>query len=1017
MDRLKKDSLPVGSILSEIFKTVESNERKSNYGFARVKSNGSFHIPPQTVVVMKCTGPHISGEALIEPLTNGSHLHRNFRLVHTYATISNGQFQVRVANIGDDDIYVKPKTRIGVVTRVDVMREKSDVEFHRIGDVEEIFIKTDCDVSEISSEADPNFQLPDDLFKLNCSDEQKGLITDLFRKHADAFSKDDDDVGFTSTVTHKIRMMDDQPISQPYRRIPPSQFEEVKQHIRKLLDNNIIRESTSPFASPIVLVRKKDNSLRLCVDYRRLNAKSYRDQFPLPRVEDTFDVLHGAELFSTMDLTAGYNQIAVDENDREKTAFTTPFGLYEFNRMPFGLTNAPATFQRLMQHCFREEIFRILLVFLDDIIVYSKTIEELIQRLDRCFTILKQHGLKLKMRKCHFFKTSVKYLGHVVSKDGISTDQDKIRCISEWKVPETVKQLKSFLGFAGYYRRFIRSFSQVAEPLLKLSKDNLKHPRTKFGDKWTVECQRSFDRLKELLTSAPLLGYADFSLPFVVETDASIHGLGGVLSQIQNGRTTVIAYASRTLRPNEKSAKNLSSLKLEMLALKWCVTEKFRDYLIGNKFTVFTDNNPLKYLQTAKLGAYEQKWAAQLADFDFEIKYRSGKRNTNCDILSQLPEVDTHVTQDETLDIISDSIDGSLLPSDIRHAQMNAIFIESSDVQTTSAETFPSYSKSELRDLQSKDPVISICKDFVESQTVPKRSFVRKQNKRVQSLLRQLKHLKVVDGVIYRKVEDPKFGYLTQLVLPSSLHDLVLHGLHDQNGHQGQERTLNLVRQRCYWPKMWIDIKEYCTKCERCAVSKIPIPKVHTSMGHLSASEPLEIVAVDLTVLEPAQGFENVLVMTDVFTKWTIAVPTRDQTAQTVAKVLVSELFYKFGVCKRLHSDQGKSFEADIIQHLCKIYNVKKSRTTAYHPEGNAQCERFNRSLHNLLRTLPPVRKRRWPEYIRELVFSYNVTPHSSTGYSPYFLMYGRDPNLPVDFILGRCDRVENVNLDRWVEK
>ncbi|KAK3109186.1 hypothetical protein FSP39_024820 [Pinctada imbricata] len=217
---------------------------------------------------------------------------------------------------------------------------------------------------------------------------------------------------------------------------------------------------------------------------------------------------------------------------------------------------------------------------------------------------------------------------------------------------------------------------------------------------------------------------------------------------------------------------------------------------------------------------------------------------------------------------------------------------------------------------------------------------------------------------------------------------------------------------------MFEDVKTYCKKCERCAIAKTPPPKVHTSMGHLSATEPLELIAVDFTVLERAQGLENVLVITDVFTKWTIAVPTRDQTAQTVAKVLVKELFYKFGICKRLHSDQGKCFEAEIIQQLCKIYNIKKSRTTAYHPQGNGQCERFNRTLHDLLRSLSPARKRKWPEYIKELVFSYNVTPHASTGYSPYFLMYGRQPNLPVDFLLGRNSDENDVDIDidRWVE-
>ena len=292
------------------------------------------------------------------------------------------------------------------------------------------------------------------------------------------------------------------------------------------------------------------------------------------------------------------------------------------------------------------------------------------------------------------------------------------------------------------------------------------------------------------------------------------------------------------------------------------------------------------------------------------------------------------------MDIISDCIDGSIIPSEIKCAQSKAIFIQSQDV--TQTYTFPTYNNDELRDMQSQDSVISNCISYVESKTIPKPSFIRKQSKKVQVLLRQLKHLCVKDDIIYREITDPKIGELRQLVLPECLKEVILHNLHDQSGHQGIERTFNPVRQRCYWPKMFIDIKNYCKGCQRCAISKMQPPKVHTNMGHLSASEPLEIIPIDFTTLEPAQGFKSVLVITDVFTKWTIAVPTRDQMAQTVAKVLVNELFFKFGICKRLHSDQGKCFEAEIIQQLCTIYNVKKSRTTAYHPQGNGQCERFN---------------------------------------------------------------------------
>lgn len=551
--------------LNEVFAENSVFDNKSIHGFARVKGTFSVRIPANTAIVVECTGPHIDGDVIVDPLTNGGHLHRNFRTVPTCVTVSKGKLWARVANIGDEDIYVKPRTMIGTVSKCDVENKNSSIGFNRVGSVEEVFIQK-CEVYEISS-SDDEFTLPEDIHQLDCSDKDKALITSLFRKYSDVFSKNDDDIGCTDTVQHRIRLTDNAPVSQQYRRIPPSQFEEVKQHIRKLLENGVIRESTSPFASPIVLVRKKDNSLRLCVDYRKLNEKTIKDKFPLPRVEETFDVLHGSSIFSTLDLTSGYNQIEISEEDIQKTAFTTPFGLYEYTRMPFGLTNAPATFQRLMQHCFREEVFNTLLVFLDDIIVFSKTLSENVHRLDKVFSILRQHGLKLKMKKCRFFKSSVKYLGHVVSENGISTDEDKIKCIVDWKIPENVKEVKSFLGFAGYYRRFIRHFSQIAEPLLEIAKKNAKHPKTTFGDKWTTECQDSFQKLKSLLSSAPLLGYADFTSPFILETDASSQGLGAVLSQVQNGRTVVIAYASRSLRPNEKSSKTMSSLKLNFLLL------------------------------------------------------------------------------------------------------------------------------------------------------------------------------------------------------------------------------------------------------------------------------------------------------------------------------------------------------------------------------------------------------------------------------------------------------------------
>ena len=381
----------------------------------------------------------------------------------------------------------------------------------------------------------------------------------------------------------------------------------------------------------------------MCVDYRQLNAKVKRDAYPLPRIDESLDVLGGAKYFSTIDLASAYNQVEVAPADRHKTAFTTPLGLFEYNRMPFGLGGAPATFQKVMQTIFHDELLEILIVYLDDIIIFSQDITTQLQRLEKVFQKLREHGLKIEAKKCQFFRPKVTYLGHVVSADGVATDPAKTEVVTNWPRSKTLKDLRSFLGFASYYRRFVPHFSQLARPLHELvstlyegGKNGRQRNRSAEHD-WTQECQEAFDSLKQALTSPQVLAYPDYTKPFIVEVDASNDGLGAVLSQEQNRKVRPIAYASRALRGAERNMENYSSRKLELLALKWAVTEKFREYLISSAFTVLTDNNPLTYLQSkSKLKAVEQRWVAELANFYFSIKYRAGKQNTNADALSRL---------------------------------------------------------------------------------------------------------------------------------------------------------------------------------------------------------------------------------------------------------------------------------------------------------------------------------------------------------------------------------------------
>lgn len=999
---------------------------------ARVAGKDKVRVPASsiaTVLVKSCLAEEGRDVLLVvEPLN--TQLPTGLALIPTLVHSKNRLLPVQIVNLSSEDVWLCPRTKLGVVCSVDnIESDKTcEVRFHRISaDVEEVSVEANDE--QLGSKVQSVLEKLD----IGGTEDERALLYALLAKYVDIFTDDDDNLGFTDKVKHEIKLVDDTPVTQPYRRIPPNQYKDVQEHISKLLKKGIIQESESSYASPVVVVRKSDGSIRLCVDYRKLNLKTKKDAFPLPRIDESFDALKGARHFSTIDLASGYHQVVMEESDRNKTAFTTPFGLFEYLRMPMGVCNGPATFQRLMQATMSDLIFDIMLVYLDDILVYSTTFESHLERLETVFKRLKHTGLKVKLEKCHFLQTEVKFLGHQISADGIGTDPSKVAAVKDWPIPSTMKALQSFLGLCSYYRRYVEGFSKIAAPL----HDVINHCKnTSVSDKakrditplWTQDCQKSFEQLKEMLTTAPVLGYADFTSPFVLETDASSHGLGAILTQQQGDKKRVIAYASRRLRHAEKNDKNYSSMKLELLALKWAIVEKFRGYLLGSKFTVITDNNPLCHIKSAKLGAIEQRWVAQLAAFDFDVKYRPGRCNAAADALSRHPlagEPQPNVDDEQFDDCVAicnlickgTSLEPHMASTELNHCQVNQIRASETGNQFSIQEatpTLPGYTKEELRKFQSQDEEIAGFLSFWNQKRRP--SFQERKNlsKGIKLLLKQWKHVKERDGLLYRVVEDVHFGTCFQLLVPHCLQRKIMESVHDSMGHQGIERTLHLLRQRVFWVGMYKDAEKWVKHCQRCILAKMPHPKIHPPMKHFLASRPLEVVAVDFTILEPAtDGRENVLVITDVFTKFTQAFPTRDQKAETTAKVLLREWFMKYGVPERLHSDQGRNFESEVIAELCKMYGVKKTRTTPHHPTGNAQCERFNRTLHELLRTLPADKKRRWPEHLPELVYAYNVTPHATTGYSPYFLLYGVEPHLPIDALLA-TDQTRDSKLD-WL--
>ena len=829
--------------------------------------------------------------------------------------------------------------------------------------------------------------------KETLSDEQVGEVQRLLVKWKSVFSLHDLDLGLTTKAEHHIRLTDNVPFKEKPRPIPPSMYEEVRAHLKEMETLGVIRKSQSPYASNVVIVRKKSGALRFCIDLRAINRKTIPDRYSLPRIDSTLDVLSGAKWFSVLDLKSGYWQVPLAEGDKCKTAFTVgPLGFWECERMPFGLTNAPATFQRLMENCMGDLHLSFCLLYLDDIVIFSKTYEEHLVRLEAVFQKLKEAGLKLGPSKCQFLRKDTRYLGHIISEKGISVDPDKIASVKSWPVPTSVNQVQSFVGFMSFYRRFIKDFAKIAKPLHQLAQGGV-HYQTKTKTKvkyppfkWGPEQQHAFEALKQKCCEVPVLGFADYSKPFILRTDASGDGLGAVLSQEQNGLERVIAYASRGI---SRAERNYPVHKLEFLALKWAVTEKFHDYLYGNTFSVITDNNPLTYvLKSAKLDATGHRWVAQLANYQFTLTYCPGSANRAADALSRIkwPEVSSTIVSQ----MLHAHVPGTVPVECFCYGQQAIPDVLVRDCQS-SLDTAIDWSMEQEADPAIREVKQKLSSNMAEGDISPD----------AMKLWKERKALEVVNGILIRKricAGEPH----SQLVLPSKYQESALSYVHNDMGHLGRDRTLELLRERYFWVGMHQSVSDFIARCGRCVRRKDWNPQ-RAPLVNTETCQPMELVCMDFLKLEQSKGgIENILVVTDHFTKYAQAYPTRNQSAKTTAKTLFDNFFVHYGFPRRLHSDQGRNFESKLIAELCQMANIKKSRTTPYHPMGNGIAERFNSTLLNMLGTLDPKKKADWKSHVGSLVHAYNCTRHDTTGFSPYYLMFGRHPRIAVDLALGR---------------
>ncbi|RXN17862.1 Retrovirus-related Pol polyprotein from transposon 297 [Labeo rohita] len=856
-------------------------------------------------------------------------------------------------------------------------------------------------------------------------------------ERGNVFSVEEWDVGLAKDVKHHIRLSDSKPFRERSRRIAPADIDDVRRHLKDLLAAGIIKESRSPYASPIVIVRKKSGAIRMCIDYRTLNSRTLPDQYTTPRIDDALDCLAGSRWFSVLDLRSGYYQIAMADEDKEKTGFICPLGFYEFERMPQGVSGAPATFQRLMERAVGDMHLLEVIVYLDDIIVFGSTLEEHEQRLLKVLDRLEEYGLKISLDKCQLCMSQVKYVGHIVSSKGVAPDPEKIAAVAKWKIPTDVKALRSFLGFCGFYRRFVKNYSAIVRPLTELTKG---YPPAKggekgttegkyfkesepFGERWSKDCIEAFKTIIHCLTHAPVLAFADPTKTYILHVDASQNGLGAVLNQEYPEGLRPVAYASRKLSATEQ---RYPTHQMEFLALKWAVVDKFHDYLYGVKFIVRTDNNPLTYvLSTAKLNATGHRWLAALATYDFSLQYKPGRHNVDADVLSRYPldggasEEWTEIPQSGVKAIcqmvISNNEEFSTRLVDQLGAHSTIVPPIYACITQLELGNLKQLTHTDLKLAQDKDPDIGPVKLAMEEGKVLTAG--TSSSPQMALLLRQDSKLVIQNELLYRISKRSCGKERKQLVLPQQFHQQVMYSLHDDAGHLGIERTTELVKDRFYWPQMTSQVEKYVKSCGRCMARKT-LPLKRAPLSNITSSGPMELICIDFLSIEPdSKGVANVLVVTDHFTRYAQAYPAKDQKAVTVAKILWEKFFMYYGLPARIHSDQGRDFESRLIKELLGMLGIKKSRTTPYHPQGDPQPERFNRTLLSMLGTLDAAEKHKWSQHISKLVHAYNCTKNEATGYSPYFLLFGREARLPIDVCFGTSSGGgEGQSYQRYVE-
>ena len=930
----------------------------------REKSSGGHHVltAVQDTKCMKDSltfvpTPHHKGMIRVYPMDEGQMCQPVGALYQNFSAIA-------MLNLGENKVSIKkgdPIAHYAYVRRHPASREER---------VDEVSMETDIDPG--SPEEEEKIQELWTQLKL----EENQLLSDrpdvrekvrqVLRKHWKVFSTESRLIGETDLLEFEVEL---EPGAKPHRGkvrpLNPTMKQSLKDQLDLWMREGVAEECVSPWASPMVPVGKPNGGTRWCVDYRKLNSSTVADSYPLPNISENIDRLAGGKVFSTLDASQAYHTIPVSEGSKKALAFITPFGLYTFARMPFGARNAGATYSRFVQMCLDKLRSPFTLSYLDDIIMFTTTLEEHVEELDRVLAMHSQAGIKLVPGKTFLFREEVDYLGFRVGKDGVKMKEDYVEKILNWPSPKSTKEVRSMLGFCGYYRSFIRGYARLTNEM------NTMRSAKKF--EWTPTMEKKFRRLKEKFKAMPIRSFPRFDIPdkFQISSDWSCDNVSAVLSQVQDGQERLIAVFGRKTTSGER---NYPPWKGELSAMVYGI-RKAEHILRYRPFIANTDASALTHLTRLKsLTGILARWLQELQTYNFEVKHKRGIDNGNADGVSRashLPEEEPEDWDAGMITEVQEEIDRNLDREMIIEAQRD----DEDLIQVR-------------RWLTDGKPSHEEMKDFGEDLKAYAQQEIKEEP----------------DGMLVRYVtsnKSPGFKY-NAILVPEKFRDAVFFWSHQHPsaGHFSADPTAMRARMKWYYPGMVSDMKRKIKMCTAC-LAKARVKGKDCAYRPRKSGFPGERLNIDLVGPLPKSVNGNLYILTieDSFSRFCQAIPIRTKDSKHVADALIDRHVCTFGCPLEILSDQGGEFVNHTWKALCKRLEIKKKETPPYNPNANP-VERFHRTLNAILRTFMDRDDPSWERYLPMATLAYNSKCHSATGQTPFLVWMGREARLPIDIIV-----------------